>query len=155
MGLAPILGWWWWCVPRISTLLHECLVPVAHLPSICPDPLKTLQQHNFPLEISKVSLYLLLSVEPIVDQILYHLLYHLCFSCMTNQNVPAVSRVYDWNQIMSYVVTLATLVRMTVPVTDKKCPTSLDLGIVCLVSSGHTGKPENKCFNKQQKIHFQ
>lgn len=43
-----------------------------------------------------------------------------------------------------YTVTLVTLVRMTVPVTDKKCPTSLDLGIVSLVSSGQTGRPKDK-----------
>lgn len=32
---------------------------------------------------------------------------------------------------------------MTVPVIDKKHPTSLDLGIESLVISGHTGKPED------------
>lgn len=31
---------------------------------------------------------------------------------------------------------------MTVPVTDRKRPTSLDLGITSLVISGHSGKPE-------------
>lgn len=30
---------------------------------------------------------------------------------------------------------------MTVPVTDRKCPTSLDLGMCSRVSSGQTGKP--------------
>lgn len=38
-------------------------------------------------------------------------------------------------------VTFAALVRMTVPVTDRKRPTSLDLGITSLVISGHSGKP--------------
>lgn len=45
--------------------------------------------------------------------------------------------------VRGYVVTFVALVRMTVPVTDKKLPTSLDLGITSLVISGHTGKPEH------------
>lgn len=45
---------------------------------------------------------------------------------------------------MWHVVTLAMLVRMTVPDTDRKWPTSLDLGMVCRVSSGHTGRPGNQ-----------
>ena len=32
---------------------------------------------------------------------------------------------------------------MTVPVTDRKRPTSLDFGITSLVISGHSGKPED------------
>lgn len=32
---------------------------------------------------------------------------------------------------------------MTVPVTDRKRPTSLDLGITSLVISGHSGKPKH------------
>lgn len=46
------------------------------------------------------------------------------------------------------IVTFVALVRMTVPVTDKKHPTSLHLGITSLVISGHSGKPEDPKFNK-------
>ena len=53
---------------------------------------------------------------------------------------------------MCCVVTLATLVRMTVPVTDRKCPTSLDLGMVSLVSSGHTGRPGDTSLTMKQGV---
>lgn len=51
-------------------------------------------------------------------------------------------------------VTFVAPVHMTVPVTDKKHPTSLDLGIESLVISGHTGKPENtrECNIKKQDL---
>lgn len=49
-------------------------------------------------------------------------------------------------------VTLIVLVRITVPVTDKKCPTSRDLGMVSLVNSGHTGRPAHLYGKNTQKI---
>ena len=42
------------------------------------------------------------------------------------------------------------LVRITVPVTDRKCPASLDRGMVSLVSSGHTGRPT--IFKEQKNV---
>lgn len=51
------------------------------------------------------------------------------------------SQQTDEDETFCQPVTLIALVRITVPVTDKKCPTSRDLGIVSLVNSGHTGRP--------------
>lgn len=57
--------------------------------------------------------------------------------------------IYNFETEFVPTVTLVTPVRMTVPVTDKKCPTSLDLGMVSLVSSGHTGRPVHTYANQQ------
>lgn len=41
---------------------------------------------------------------------------------------------------------------MTVPVTDKKCPTSLDLGMCSRVNSGQTGKPVRQKYVQHKAI---
>lgn len=57
----------------------------------------------------------------------------------------------DKKKVVFQSVTLIVLVRMTVPATDKKWPTSRDLGIVSLVSSGHTGRPTDLHGKKDTK----